>query len=125
MIQRHHAIAAAGELRALNGVTRVLLARRDGVPFYDDLSLASREHAAAATASAGGVMSVICGAAQLGSVEGGAVFGSHGVLVMRPLASEYVLAAVADGSVDVSDLYRRLRKQARILDELAEASAPQ
>ncbi|WP_062211734.1 hypothetical protein [Demequina oxidasica] len=119
MITRDTVAPIAQELRELPGVTRVLLAGRDGVPFYDDLPLAARDHAAAATASALGVGALICDGVKLGAMEGGAVFGSHGVLVYRPLECSYVLAVIARSTVDLADLYRRMRKEARILDQAA------
>lgn len=121
MIARETVAPVARELREVAGVTRVLLARRDGLPLYDDLALAARDHAAAATASALGLGDLICEGVRLGALEGGAIFGGDGVLVYRPLESAYVLVVIADVAVDLADLYRRMRKQARVLDQAAAA----
>ncbi|WP_061965090.1 roadblock/LC7 domain-containing protein [Demequina aurantiaca] len=119
MITRESVALLTRELRQFPGVTRVLLAGRDGVPFYDDLALAARDHAAAATASALGVGALICDGVKIGAMEGGVVFGRHGVLVYRPLESDFVLAVIATSTVDLADLYRRMRREARILDQAA------
>lgn len=119
VISREHAATVSGELRSVPGVIRVVLARRDGVAFYDDLNLAEREHTAAAVASAVGVGSLICDAAVLGAVEGGAVFGEQSVLVYRPLVEDFVLAVTAHNGVDLGELYRQMRRHARALDQIA------
>ena len=55
---------------------------------------------------------------RLGPSRASIVLGDDAVAVIRPLERGYALAAVADASVDVGDLHRRVRRYARELDTL-------
>ena len=123
MILREAAAEVAAALHRLPEVRRVVVAGRDGLPLFDELALADRDHAAAATATALGVAAVVADTLRLGTARGSIVMGEDAVVVIRPLACGFALAAVADATVDVGDLHRRVRRHARELDEIVTAHA--
>ncbi|MDN4482507.1 roadblock/LC7 domain-containing protein [Demequina lignilytica] len=123
MILRDAAVEVARALHRLPEVTRVIVAGRDGLPLFDELTLADRDHGAAATATALGVAAVVADTLGLGPSQGSIVMGEDAVAVIRPLACGYSLAVVAHAATDVGDLHRRVRRHARELDEIHAAHA--
>ncbi|WP_062517394.1 roadblock/LC7 domain-containing protein [Demequina gelatinilytica] len=118
MSLREAAAEVAEALHRVAEVSRVIVAGRDGLPLFDELALAERDHAAAATAAALGVAALVSEALRLGAPHGAIVEGEDAVVVVRPLDCGFALAAVADAGVDVGDLHRRVRRHARELDEV-------
>lgn len=116
MSLREEAARVAQVLGQVPGVTRVIVAGRDGLPLYDDQSLIERDRAAAAAATALGVAAVVADTLALGPSRGSILLGEDAVVVIRPLESGHALAAVAAAHVDVGDLHRRVRRHARELD---------
>lgn len=104
IIPKHGLLASAQIKRSVPGVTRVLLARTDGIAVYDDATLAERETGAAVTATLMGLAGSVAGAFRLGSLDSIAVRTSDGVLVVQPIDTAHVLAAVADRDVDLGTL---------------------
>ncbi len=118
MTLRDAAAEVAEVLHRLPGVRRVILAGRDGLPLFDERTLAERDHAAAALASSLGVAAIVSDTLALGSAQGTIVVGDDAAVVVRPLECGYALAAVADADADLGDLHRRVRRHARELDEI-------
>ena len=104
IIPKHGLMASAQIKRAIPGVTRVLLARTDGIAVYDDATLAERETGAAVTATMMGLAASVAAAFRLGALDSVAVRTGAGVLIVQPIDRAHVLAAVADHDVDVAAL---------------------
>ena len=104
IIPKHGLLASAQIKRAVPGVTRVLLARTDGIAVYDDASLADRETGAAVSATLMGLAASVAGAFRMGALDSVAVRTADGVLVVQPIDAAHVLAAVADRDVDLDAL---------------------
>lgn len=104
IIPKHGLMASAQIKRAVPGVTRVLLARTDGIAVYDDATLADRDTGAAVTATLMGLAGSVAHAFRLGALDSVAVRTATGVLVVQPIDAAHVLAAVADHDVDLGAL---------------------
>ncbi len=100
IIPKHGLMASAQIKRAVPGVTRVLLARTDGIAVYDDATLAERDTGAAVSATLMGLAASVAGAFRLGGLDTVSVHTDAGVLVVQPIDEAHVLAVLADGDVD-------------------------
>ncbi|WP_062521413.1 roadblock/LC7 domain-containing protein [Demequina silvatica] len=102
IIPKHGLMASAQIRRAVPDVTRVLLARSDGIAVYDDATLAERDTGAAVTATLLGLAQSVAAAFRLGALDTVVVRTASGVLVVQPIDAAHVLAAVARADVDLA-----------------------
>ncbi|MDN4482508.1 roadblock/LC7 domain-containing protein [Demequina lignilytica] len=104
IIPKHGLLASAQIKRAVPGVTRVLLARTDGIAVYDDATLADRDTGAAVSATLIGLATSAAGALRLGRLDAVTLHTSAGLVVVQPIDSAHVLAAIAHEDIDVARL---------------------
>lgn len=123
MIVPKHGLLAAATLRnRVPELARVILARADGLPMYDDVSLAERDAGAAVTATILGLAGSAGVALGLGQEQAIVLSFEDGVLVLRSIAGRYVLAVVAPHQSDLRAVSEAVEDQARVLAALVDHS---
>lgn len=110
LLQQHGRIASAIIRKHVEQVERVLIARTDGIAFYDDQALGTRESAAAVISS---MLALDRGATQmfeLGNVPESIVRGGDGTLVVQPFDSLHVIAGLLNGELRIDRLHEALEQ---------------
>ncbi|WP_084105405.1 roadblock/LC7 domain-containing protein [Demequina sp. NBRC 110056] len=103
IVPKHGLLAGAQLKRAVPQITRVIIARTDGIALYDDVSLAARDGGAALTAALVGLAATVTRGFGMGAAESATVRGEHGLLVVAPVDAAHLLAAVVDPGPDGVD----------------------
>ncbi|MCV2393163.1 hypothetical protein OEB99_02475 [Actinotalea sp. M2MS4P-6] len=102
MLVRQQAMLLAVRLRsAVPGVTRIVVARRDGRVFFDQGLEETQEPAAVAAASASQLGIDVAAAFRLGYADSVVVHGERGMVLVQPLDAMHVVAVHAEPSTDV------------------------
>jgi uncharacterized protein len=121
MIVKQHALRVTGALkRDIPGVTRVMIARTDGLAFHDDGPERDHEAAAAIVATVLGIAQRAASANALGPFQQTVVKGTDGCLVVYAVNASHVLAVVTEPSVNLVLLDRLALK---LVAELAGAES--
>lgn len=101
MIIPKHGLFTAARLRQnLRGVTRVIIARTDGIPLYDDVPLRERDGGAALTAAILGLGATATAAFGFGAARASITVGETGTIVLAPIDAGHVLAILMDADAD-------------------------
>ena len=115
MLVRSHATRVSATLRQeINGVRRVMVARRDGLAFHDDVdreqSTAAEEAAAAVAAALLGIAEHVSRASEHGELQSTIVRSDQGCLIVYGAGEEYVLGIYTDPTVNLNLLDRVARR---------------
>jgi predicted regulator of Ras-like GTPase activity (Roadblock/LC7/MglB family) len=122
MIVRQHGIGVAASLRAeIPGIRRVLVARTDGLPFYDDGDPTLHDSSAAVVATVLGIAQQAGMAFGLDGLEMTTVRGPSGSMVVYAIDDHHLLAVVTDPKVNLVLLDRVVL---RLVAALVAAPAP-
>lgn len=101
MIIHKHGLLAGARLRQLvPGILRVIIARTDGIPLYDDVPLKERDGGAALTAAILGLAATATAAFGLGAARASITAGEGGSIVLAPVDAGHVLAILMDAEAD-------------------------
>ena len=102
MIVRQHALGVAASLRTeIPGIRRVLIARTDGLPFYDDGDPTLHDSSAAVVATVLGIAQQSGMAFGLDGLEMTTVRGRSGSMVVYAIDDHHLLAVVTDPKVNL------------------------
>jgi predicted regulator of Ras-like GTPase activity (Roadblock/LC7/MglB family) len=102
MIVRQHALGVAATLRSeIPGIRRVLVARTDGLPFYDDGDPALHDSSAAVVATVLGIAQQSGMAFGLEGLEMTTVRGPAGSMVVYAVDDHHLLAVVTEPKVNL------------------------
>lgn len=117
LLLQHGRIASAIIRKHVQQVERVLIARTDGIAFYDDLALGTRESAAAVISTMLGLDKGATQMFELGSLRESIVRGRDGTLVVQPLDSLHVIAVLLNGDLAIDRLHEALEQLRRFISE--------
>lgn len=121
MLVKHHTMSVATTLRReIAGITRVLVARTDGLSFHDDASDGDEGPAAVAAATVLAVAHESGNVFGLGQTQVSVVRGSEGCCVVYPIDDRHLLGILTEPSVNLVLLDRIAQRLAR---ELAAAES--
>lgn len=102
MIVRQHALGVAASLRnEIPGIRRVLIARTDGLPFYDDGDASQHDSSAAVVATVLGIAQQSGMAFGLDGLEMTTVRGHAGSMVVYAIDDHHLLAVVTEPKVNL------------------------
>lgn len=100
IIPKHGLLTAARLRQKVRGVTRVIIARTDGIALYDDVPLKERDGGAALTAAILGLAATATSAFGLGAARASLTVGETGTVVLAPVDAGHVLAMLMDADAD-------------------------
>ncbi len=104
IVPKHGLLCAARLRRQVPGVTRVIIARTDGIALYDDVPLEQRDGGAALTAAVLGLGETASSSLDLGVLQFGITMSSERCLVVYPIDGAHLLAIIAQVDVDLGAL---------------------
>lgn len=121
MIDRAGGAQVAARLHGVQGVVRVVITGRDGVPVYDDESLSRRLSGAATAAVLAGAALATMQGYGLNTPEIVVAYAAQAHLLVRELPHGQVLVVVVDSAADMQQVFRAVIGMAR---ELRAAQEP-
>lgn len=122
IIPKHGLLAGARLRQELRGVTRVIVARTDGIALHDDVPLAARDGGAALTAAMLGLAATATAAFGLGAARASMTVGEEGTIVFAAVDAGHVLAVILDPDGDplaAGDAVLREAERLRALSGMA------
>ena len=125
MLVRQHAMHLSAAIRhAIDGVTRVVVARTDGVAFHDDGPEEDRENAADLAAAVLDLGRVAGRAYGLGGPVATTLRGPEGCLVTYEVDGLHVLGVVTEPTVNLVLLDRVVRRELLVVAPGTASAAP-
>ncbi|WP_062211732.1 roadblock/LC7 domain-containing protein [Demequina oxidasica] len=106
IIPKQGLLASARLRRAVPGVHRVLIARTEGLPVYDDVPLAQRDAGAAMTATLVGLANSVAMTLTASSLRSAVVNTESDSLLVVPIDAGHLIAALASQGTDLTLLTR-------------------
>lgn len=125
IIPKHGLMSAARLRQELRGVTRVIVARTDGIALYDDVPLKERDGGAALTAALLGLAATATAAFRLGAARASMTVGEDGTIVFAAVDAGHVIAVILDPEGDplaAGDAVLREAERLRALSGMARTS---
>lgn len=104
LLVQHGRIASSLLREKIPEITRVFISRTDGIAFYDDVALASRDSAAAGASALFGLEASVAHMLQLGPVSTTVLYGQAQALGLAKLDQLHLLGVIADARVDARKL---------------------
>lgn len=102
MIVHQHGQLAAVRLRSqVSGVTRVIVARTDGIAMYDDVAFEARDGGAALTAAILGLAATSSSSFGLGMLDISVTVGDRGMLLVTQIDAGHVLGVLLEADADL------------------------
>lgn len=117
ILAQHGMIASAMIHRSTDGVDRVIIARTDGMPFFDDEALRSRDTGAAVTAAMHGIAGQVASFMCLGQMNVLTIHCEDRLLLLYPFDELHFIAVLASTGVNqgaVAGAVERFRRQAGV-----------
>lgn len=115
IIPKQGLLTSARLKRAVPGVRRVLIARTEGLPVYDDVPLAQRDAGAAMTATLLGLASSVATALTTGALRSAVVNSESDSLLVVPIDAGHLIAVLASPDADLVLLARETESAAQQL----------
>ena len=100
LLVQHGRIASSLLREKIPHISRVFISRTDGIAFYDDVALASRDSAAAGASALFGLETSVAQMLSLGTVSTTVLYGQNQALGLARLDQFHLLGVVADARVD-------------------------
>ncbi|WP_084038080.1 roadblock/LC7 domain-containing protein [Demequina sp. NBRC 110053] len=119
IIPKHGLLVGARLRKDLTGLSRLIIARTDGIALYDDVPLRERDGGAALTAAMLGLAATATAAFGLGAARVSTTVGEDGVVVLAPVDAGHVLAILLDAGADVASAAEAVMREAERLRVLS------
>ncbi|WP_062072392.1 roadblock/LC7 domain-containing protein [Demequina sediminicola] len=100
---------AVEPIRACDGVTRVIVAGADGLPYVDDSTLGDRERGAASVAALMGVVELTAQGLGVDGLQGAVIHGVDTEIIAQTVNDRVLLVVVTRRSRDQASLYREVQ----------------